>query len=269
MDFKATGVGERMPEFVRSADATEIAYDRVGAGPAVIVIGGAFNTRLSPYPLVTLLAERFTVFSFDRRGRGASGDSEPYAVEREIDDLAALVMAAGGSAMAYGHSSGAILALEASAAGLPITRLAVYEPPYTFDPENPHDAGDRGLRAALDAGDREGAARIFLRIVGLDEASIARTASAPFWPAMVEIAHTLPYDLALTADGRPPVDRLSTITVPTLVMDGGRSPDWAARACAGVVSAVPNVTSRTVEGQDHGIDETVLAPILIEFFSAG
>jgi pimeloyl-ACP methyl ester carboxylesterase len=257
-----------MPEFVRSPDGTSIAYDRVGEGPSVIVIGGAFTTRLSPYPLVTLLAERFRVVSFDRRGRGASGDSEPYAVEREVEDLTALVAAAGGSAMVYGHSSGAILALEATAAGVPITRLAVYEPPYTFDPAHPPEPGDHGLQAALDAGDREGAARTFLRIVGMDGASIDRAASAPFWPGMVEIAHTLPYDLALTADGRPPVDRLSRIAVPTLVLDGGNSPDWAARAAAGVASAVPNAIRFTMEGQDHGVDQTVLAPILIEFFSA-
>jgi pimeloyl-ACP methyl ester carboxylesterase len=257
-----------VPEFVRCSDGTEIAYDRVGAGAAVIVIGGAFNTRLSPYPLVTLLAERFTVFSFDRRGRGASGDSEPYAVEREVEDLAAMVEAAGGSAMVYGHSSGAILALEAAAAGVPITRLAVYEPPYSFDPEHPHASDDRAVRAAHDAGDREGAARAFMRIVGMDEASIDWAASAPFWPGMLQIAHTLPYDLALAGDGRVPVQRLVGITVPTLVLDGGRSPDWAARASAGLMSALPQATRLTLEGQDHGVDQAVLEPILTDFFAA-
>jgi alpha-beta hydrolase superfamily lysophospholipase len=255
-----------MPEFVRSADGTPIAFDRLGAGDPVIVIGGAFNTRSSPYPLVTLLAEELTVYTFDRRGKGDSPESGPYAVEREIEDLAALVAEAGGAAGVYGHSSGAILALEAAAAGVHITRLAVYEPPYTGDPEHPAPADDLGLQAALDAGDPAAAAAIFLRITGMDDAAVGYITSAPFWPALVHLAPTLPHELALTGDGLPPRERLAAITVPTLALAGGRSPAWADRAALAVASSVADGRVLTVTGQDHDVDQTVVAPLLADFF---
>ena len=255
-----------MPEFVRSADGTQIAFERAGSGDPVIVIGGAFNTRSSPYPLVTLLAEHFTVFTYDRRGKGDSPETHPYAVEREIEDLAALVAVAGGAAGVYGHSSGAILAIEAAAAGVHVTRLAVYEPPYTADPEHPEPANDLGLQAALDAGDPATAATLFLRITGMDDAAVGFITSAPFWPGLVHLAPTLPHELALTADGVPPVGRLAAITAPTLALAGGRSPAWAARAAEAVASSVADGSVLTVPGQDHDVDQTVLAPLLTEFF---
>jgi len=255
-----------MPEFVRSADGTQIAYDRLGSGAPVIVIGGAFNTRSSPYPLVTLLAEDATVFTFDRRGKGDSPETQPYTVEREIEDLAALVAEAGGAAGVYGHSSGAILAIEAAAAGVPITRLAVYEPPYTADPEHPAPADDLGLQAALDKGDPSSAAAIFLRITGMDDAAVGYITSAPFWPGLVHLAPTLPHELALTGDGVPPVGRLAAITAPTLALAGARSPAWAARAAEAVASSVVDGSVLTVPGQDHDVDQAVLAPLLTEFF---
>ncbi|MEC5150488.1 alpha/beta hydrolase [Cryobacterium sp. GrIS_2_6] len=255
-----------MPEFVRSADGTRIAYDRLGSGDPVIVIGGAFNTRSSPYPLVTLLAEDVTVYTFDRRGKGESPESGPYAVEREIEDLAALVAVAGGAAGVYGHSSGAILAIEAAAAGVHITRLAVYEPPYTADPEHPAPADDLGLQAALDAGDPAAAAELFLRITAMDDAAVRSITSAPFWPGLVYLAPTLPHELALTGDGLPPRERLAAITAPTLALAGGRSPAWAARAALAVASCVADGKVLTVPGQDHAVDQAVLAPLLADFF---
>ncbi|MFM9918651.1 alpha/beta fold hydrolase [Lacisediminihabitans sp. H27-G8] len=261
-----------MTQFAASADGTPIAYDRVGEGPALVVVGGAFNTRLSPYPLVTLLAERFTVLSYDRRGRGDSGagtgDAGEDTVTREVEDLAAVVTAAGGAAMAYGHSSGAILALEAAMAGVPITRLAVYEPPYSFDPEHPEPGEDFGFPAAIAAGDTDGAARAFLQITGMPAGAVAGMSAAPWWPGMISTALTLPHDIALTGDGRVPADRLGVVDVPVLALDGGESPAWAARAAVGVSSAVVHGARRTVDGQNHGVDQSVLAPILAEFFGA-
>lgn len=254
-----------MTETVRSADGTTIGYERVGAGRPVILVGGAFSIRQAGYGLRELLAPRYTVYVFDRRGRGSSGDTAPYDVEREVEDVGALVEAAGGSAAIYGHSSGAILALEAAARGLPISKLAVYEPPYTFDPEHPEPAGDNGVQAALDAGDRDDAAARFMRLTGMDDRMIAETKQAPFWPAMVAIAHTLPYDLALSGDGTVPTGRFAGISAPTLVLDGGASPAWAARAATAVTDAIRGARPVTLDGQTHAVDPAVLAPVLAEF----
>ncbi len=258
-----------MPEFAKSSDGTTIAYDRVGQGPALTVVGGAFNTRLSPYPLVTLLAERFTVFNYDRRGRGDSGtgNNEAETVAREVEDPAAVITAAGGSAMVYGHSSGAILGLEAAMAGVPISRIAGFEPPYSFDPEHPEPGEDFGFPAAIAAGDRDAATRAFLQITGMPAGAVTGMSAAPWWQGMITTALTLSHDIALTGDGRIPGDRLGAVVVPMLALDGGASPPWAARASIGVASAVVAGTRRTVEGQDHGVDQTVLAPILAEFFA--
>ncbi|MCU1524663.1 MAG: alpha/beta hydrolase [Microbacteriaceae bacterium] len=251
---------------VQSADGTTIAYEEAGEGRPLIVIGGAFNHRHSADVLKEQLAPHFTVYVHDRRGRGESGDTAPYSIEREVEDVDALIAAAGGSVYVYGHSSGAMLAMEAASRGSAITKLAVYEPPYTADPDDPTPLSDGGVQAAIDAGDRELAAENFMRLTGMDENSIQWVKQAPFWPGMVAMAHTLPYDLALTGDGRVPTDRLAAITASTLVMDGGTSPGWAGRAAASVAAAIPGARRLTVEGQDHGVDQTVLAPLLAEFF---
>jgi hypothetical protein len=259
-----------MPEFAESADGTSIAFDRVGTGPALVVVGGAFNTRLSPYPLVTLLSERFTVYSYDRRGRGDSGSAvdETDSVRREVEDLAAVVAAAGGSARVYGHSSGAIIALEAAIAGVPLTSIAVYEPPYSFDPQHPDPGDDFGFPAAIAAGDRDAAARAFLQITGMPAGAVAGMTAAPWWGGLVSTALTLSHDIALTGDGRIPERRLAAVEAPVLAMDGGSSPEWAARAAIGIASAVGHGTRLTVDGQNHAVDQTVLAPILSGFFSS-
>jgi pimeloyl-ACP methyl ester carboxylesterase len=250
-----------MPEFAISADGTSIAYDKAGSGPALAITGGAFNTRQSPGPLVDLLAPHFTVYTWDRRGRGDSGNTLPYAIDRELDDLAAVVEAAGGSAFAYGHSSGAILTLEAAMRGVPITKLAAYEPPYV--PGNL--AAMAGVQPALDAGDPALAALTFVKGTGAENTD--GLTQSPWWPAMVAIADTLPYDLALTGDGIVPVERLAGIRISVLVMDGGASPAWAADAAVAIEAAVPHGSRRSVEGQTHNVAPDVLAPVLIEFFS--
>ncbi|MBC7442854.1 MAG: alpha/beta hydrolase [Ramlibacter sp.] len=257
-----------MIQTVQSADGTAIAYEKSGTGIALIIVGGAFNTRQSPGALVPLLAEHFSVYAYDRRGRGDSTDMAPYAPEREVEDLAALIAAAGGAAMVYGHSSGAVLALFAAASGLPITRLAAYEPPFTAEE---HGTGalegwGAGVQSALDAGDRDQAARLFLLGTGADPARVAGMSGMPWWPGMLAIAHTLPYDIALTGDGLVPAGRLAGIGVPVLLLVGGDSPPWAATAAAAVARAVPGATRITLEGQDHNVDAASLAPVLIDFF---
>jgi pimeloyl-ACP methyl ester carboxylesterase len=248
-----------MPEFATSTDGTSIAYDRAGSGPALVITGGAFNTRHSPGPLVDLLAPHFTVYTWDRRGRGDSGNTLPYSTDRELDDLAAVIAAAGGSALAYGHSSGAILALEAIMRGVAITKLAVYEPPYVPGT----DAAMAGVQTALDAGDPALAALTFVKGTGAENTD--GLTQSPWWPGMVALAPTLPYDLALTGDGIAPIERLAGIRIPVLAMDGGASPAWAADAATATSRAVPNGTRRTVPGQDHGVSPDAVAPVLIEF----
>ena len=250
-----------MPEFTISADGTSIAYDMAGSGPALVLTGGAFNTRQSPGPLVGLLAPHFTVYTWDRRGRGDSGNTPPYAIERELDDLAAVIAAAGGSAFAYGHSSGAILILEAAARGAAITKLAVYEPPYV-----PGDlAAMAGVQPALDAGDPALAALTFVKGTGAENTD--GLTQSPWWPAMVAIADTLAYDLALMGDGVVPIKRLAAIRVPVLAMDGGASPAWAADAAVAIEAAVPDGSRRTLKDQTHNVAPDVLAPVLLEFFN--
>jgi pimeloyl-ACP methyl ester carboxylesterase len=248
-----------MPEFVKSSDGTSIAYDVAGSGPALVITGGAFNTRHSPGPLIGLLAPNFTVYTWDRRGRGDSGNTLPYSIERETDDLSAVIGAAGGSAVVYGHSSGAILTLEAAMRGAAMTKIAVYEAPYVPD----NQAAMAGVQPALDAGDPALAALTFVKGTGAENTD--GLTQSPWWSSMVAIADTLPHDLALTGDGLVPVARLAAIRVPLLVMDGGASPAWSANAAIAIGEAVADGHRRTVEGQDHNVSPVELAPILTEF----
>jgi hypothetical protein len=266
---------------VTSKDGTSIAYDRQGGGPAVILVGGGLDDGSENAPLVPALAERFTVYNYARRGRGGSGDTRPYTLEREIEDLQALVAEAGGSAHLYGVSSGGALAIEATAAGLAVDRLAVYEVPYLVA-----DDMVRGwrryveeLRAVL-AEDRRGdALELFMRLAGSSEEDIAGARSSPFWPGLEALAHTLAYDAACVGDGRPPTARLATITRPTLVLTGGVSPDAQVgmgglppdlfdRAADAIAASVPRAERLTLAGQGHVADPKVVVPVLERFFTA-
>jgi pimeloyl-ACP methyl ester carboxylesterase len=258
-----------------SADGTTIAYDRRGAGPAVILVGGAFQYRAfdpRTAQLADLLAPHFTVVHYDRRGRGGSGDTAPYATEREIEDLAALIREVGGSAAVFGHSSGAVLALDAVAAGLPITKLAVYEAPFVVDDSRSLPADYREHLAALVAEDRRGdtVAYFMTAAVGVPPEVVAGMRQAPMWPGFEAVAHTLPYDAAFmegTLDSRPlPKDRWASVTIPVFIGDGGASPQQMHAAAAALAELLPDVRRETFEGQDHGVDPAVLAPALIEFF---
>ncbi|MFJ2115168.1 MULTISPECIES: alpha/beta fold hydrolase [unclassified Streptomyces] len=255
---------------VKSGDGTTIAYRRSGEGPPVIVVGGAFSTAASEAPLAELLAPSLSVITYDRRGRGASGDTGPYAVERETEDLAALLEEAGGSASLFGVGSGAALVLEAAAAGLPVTQLAVYEPPYATDPaELPHRAAyTERLTGLLARGRRDKAVELSLAAMGLAPVMTTALARSPRWRQLTALAHTLAYDNALLGRGLIPVERLSTVGTRAMVVDGGASPPPPRNAARAVAGALRRGRHRTLTGQTHEVAPHVLAPVLEEFFTA-
>jgi pimeloyl-ACP methyl ester carboxylesterase len=259
---------------VRSSDGTTIAFDQWGEGPPLIYVGGALNDRSSGAPLGGLLASRFTVISYDRRGRGASGDTAPYAVERELEDLQALLEVAGGSAFVYGMSSGGVLALEAAAQGLAIGKLAVYEPPFAADEAHAQRAREHAakLTEALSAGRRGDALELFMTMVGVPAQMIGQMRGSPMWPALEALAPSLAYDSAVMGDSRGaslPAGRLAAVAVPTLVLDGGASPAWMREVGRRVAGALPAGEHRTLDGQTHDVSPQVLAPVLEEFFGQG
>ncbi|WP_128978630.1 alpha/beta fold hydrolase [Streptomyces roseicoloratus] len=241
---------------VRSPDGTRIAYERYGDGPPVILVSGALGTAGSERPLAGLLARRFSVVAYDRRGRGASGDEGPYAVEREIADLAALVDAVGGAAgtaAVHGTACGGALALAAAAAGVPVGPVSVYEPPYGSEA-----AARRGrVRALLDRGRRGEALDLLLG----DGAGLP----AQPRPVLEALTHTLAYDDAVVGDGSVPAARLGRVHARVLVVDGGASPSWTRRVARTVAATVPRGRHRTLTGQTHQVAPHVLAPVIEEF----
>jgi pimeloyl-ACP methyl ester carboxylesterase len=255
-------------ETLNSTDGTTIAYQQTGTGPSLILVVGAFCDRSSTASLTPLLAPHFTVYEYDRRGRGSSGDSDDYSVDCEVDDLAALISTAGGSALVYGHSSGAALALEAAARGIPITGLAAYEPPYTAaeDGTGRSDELLEGVRAQIGVGDRDGAAALFMQGAGTPPEVITMLQQGPGWPRMRDLAPPLIYDLTLCNGGVVPRERLARIGAPTVTISGGSSPDWAGRACATVAAAVPGARHVVLDGQSHAVAHDVVVPVLIDHF---
>jgi pimeloyl-ACP methyl ester carboxylesterase len=263
---------------VRSRDGTTIAFDRLGEGPPLILVGGAFQHRAIDAPgaaLAALLSAHFTVFHYDRRGRGDSGDTPPYAVEREIEDLGALIEEGGGSAFVFGGSSGAVLALEAAARGHGITKLAMYEPPFIVDDSRaplPEDYVTR-LNELVSAGRRGDAVEYFMtQAFGLPPEAAAGMREAPYWPALEDVAHTLAYDGTFMAEGMrgtpEPLQKWASVRVPTLVIDGGDSPSFQHNAVRTLVEILPHSQRRTMEGQTHEVAPDLLAPVLKEFFAA-
>jgi Alpha/beta hydrolase family len=261
---------------VTSRDGTSIAYDRTGTGPALILVGGGLDDGYENAPLAAELAETFTVYNYARRGRGDSGDTLPYALVREIEDIEALITAAGGTADLYGVSSGGALALEAAAAGVAVTRLAVYEVPYNMADDWPPRWRDyvANLEAVLAEGRRGDALELFMQLAGSSEQEIAGARSSPFWPAMEDLAPTLAYDAACLGDGRPPTDRLARIAQPTLVATGvgARLPGAAAWVLAlnpaadAIAASIPHAQRQTFEGESHVAGPKAVAPILERFF---
>lgn len=256
---------------VISKDGTPIAFDQSGEGPPIILVVGAFNDRSTGAPLAAQLSEHFTVFNYDRRGRGESGDTAPYAIEREIEDLAALLDEAGGSSAVFGYSSGAILTLKAKAHGLALSRLALYDPPFLLDDGFPQRAQDISVRLTelISSGRRGDAVELFqTEIVGIPAEIVAQMRQAPFRPELENIAHTLVYEATILGDMPVLAQQLPAITVPTLVISGGNNQASMRSAAQTLADALPKAQHRSLEGQTHDIVPAVLAPVLEEFFAS-
>jgi pimeloyl-ACP methyl ester carboxylesterase len=258
-------------ETTKSADGTVIAYDRTGDGPPLIVAVGAFCDRRSFVPPGNLTS-RFTVYTYDRRGRGDSGDTQPYSPDREVEDLAAVVSVAADSApgsavFAFGHSSGGALVLRAAAQGVPLSAVASYEAPFVVPGtrEVVQDPADR-IREMVAAGRRGDAVRYWMTsVVAAPAQVVTRMEGSPAWPALEALTHTLPYDIALTGDQGVPAS-LAAIAMPVLVLGGSTSPDWFHRTVQETAAVIPGAKLVMMEGYDHGVPPEVVAPVLTEFF---
>ncbi|WP_326825215.1 alpha/beta fold hydrolase [Streptosporangium sp. NBC_01756] len=261
---------------VISQDGTEIAFERLGAGPAVILVSSALADRSDARKLAGLLAEHFTVINYDRRGRGTSGDAAGYAAEREVEDIAALIDHVGGSASVFGSSSGAVLALRAAAAGLTIERLALYEPPFVIshDGFGPPKDYARHLDALLAADRRGDAVTYFMtKAQGMPAFMVTMMRLMPgVWSNLKALAHTLPYDAAVmgeTQQGKPlEADRWSAAKAPTMVLTGGKSPAGFHNAARALADILPDAEHRTLPGLNHGavvMAPKKLVPALVEF----
>ncbi len=264
---------------VRSADGTAIAYTRQGQGPPLILVDGALCSRsFGPMPkLAAQLAAHFTVYTYDRRGRGASGDTPPYAPDREVDDIAALTAIAsenGGTVFVHGTSSGAALALEAARRIPAIARLAVYEPPFIVDGTKDPIPDDFLARLSrLVAERRRGdAVTMFMRLVGTPAIFTAIMPLTPVWPKLKAVAHTLPYDITLMQDhqrGKPfTAAQWAEVKAPVLVAAGGKSPAWMTNGTRALAGALPDARYQTLPGQNHMVKPQAIAPVLTEFFKS-
>jgi len=263
--------------FVSSADGTAIAYDVTGTGPAVVVVEGALCQRTmgTAKSLIPLLSEHYAVFAYDRRGRGESGPgSSPSTVQREVEDLAAVLEAAGPEAFVVGASSGAVLVLEALRAGVSMGKVALYEAPFVVDDTRAPNDANLGARTQqlVDAGRRGDAVRLFLRTVGVPAFGVMMMRVMPVWKKLCGVAHTLPHDYALVLGhqkGQPlPAGYLAGVTVPALVIVGGKSPLYMKNAQAAVAAALPNGTLQELPGQTHMVRGGATAPVLREFWGS-
>ena len=257
---------------VTSSDGTTIAVDRMGDGPPVVLVCGGSVDRMSNAPVAAELSGRFSVLNYDRRGRGDSGDTPPYAVEREVEDLDAVIGAAGGrAACVYGTSSGAALALEAAARDIPITKLALWEPPFMLEgvPRPPADTA-KIYTDFVNEGRRGDAVEFFMsKVVGLPDEFVAQARSAPFWAQQEAIAHTLAYDATIMADYSLPTERAANVKIPTLVMAGDASFPWMSDTARALADTLPDGHVRILEGQSHDVAPDVMAGVLTEFFADG
>jgi pimeloyl-ACP methyl ester carboxylesterase len=257
---------------VTSADGTAIAYERSGSGPAIVLVDGALCHRAGGpmRPLAAALAGDFTVYAYDRRGRGDSGDTQPYALQREVDDLRAVVdvaAAAGGSVALYGISSGAALSLHTAAVDARISAMVLYEPPYVASANPAIATGEyrTALDAALAAGRRGDAVALFLEQVGVPAPMVDGMRSGPGWPAMEAIAPTLAYDDTVITGGRVPYEQAKTVDVPVLVLAGDASPQIMREAAEAAAGALPHGSYGTLADQTHDIAAQAIAPAITEF----
>jgi pimeloyl-ACP methyl ester carboxylesterase len=260
---------------VRSNDGTSIAFSRSGSGPALILVAGALCYRgFGPTPSIgKLLATRFSVIDYDRRGRGQSSDTAPYALEREIEDINTLIQEAGGSAYLAGLSSGAALALESAARLKGVKKVAMYEAPFFFDDARPPRPNNyvAQMAALISADRRSDALKLFMTTVGTPAIAVQVMRITPIWPKLKRVAHTLPYDLSILADTRAggPLsrERWESAQIPALTAVGGKSPAWWQKAMKELSEVLPNGRHVTLPGQTHMVKASVLAPVLTEFFA--
>jgi pimeloyl-ACP methyl ester carboxylesterase len=262
---------------VTSKDGSRIAYDCLGSGPVVILVGGALGYRKFKQmeQLAKLLAECCTVINYDRRGRGDSAEVKPFALEREIEDIAALVEGAGGSASLWGWSSGGALALRAAGAGVAVDRLSVYEVPFMVTPDAKRPTRDYGERLdeLVAAGDRDGAVRHFMRnAMGIPAPFVTMMRLMPMWKGLRATAHTLPYDWAAlgkhTMYGAPlDAEEWASVTVPTLVVHGAKSPAVLQQGSRALAEVLPNAELHELKGVSHNVKMNALAPVLADFFT--
>lgn len=259
---------------ISSKDGTVIAFDRLGDGPPLVIVGGTLGDRTQQAPLAALLAKHFTVHNYDRRAHGQSGDRPPYTPEHEFEDLEAIIDATGGSAFVYGTSGCAVLALHAAASGLgpKMKKLALWEPAYQFggslvQPGDNRPQAYKQQLSELGAAGRHGdMVELFMtEAVGLPAQFVAPMRHSPWWPAQEALAPTLLYDAELMGDFAIAPERIGSVTVPTLVMDGATTPSLS-QAAQAVAEALPNAERRTLEGQQHNVDPATIAPVLSAFF---
>jgi pimeloyl-ACP methyl ester carboxylesterase len=256
-------------ETVTSADGTTIAFDQLGSGPPLVLVAGASCDRGQDQPIADALAQDFTVLNHDRRGRGDSSDATSpatYVVERELEDLAVLIDAAGGAAVLVGLSSGGALAARAAAAGLPVRQLVMWEPPFQVDPAGQRGSLDYQERLyALLAQDRRGdALALFMSIAGVPEEMVAGARQSPWWPVGEGMAHTLAYDAAVMGDASVPA-AYADIDCPALILTGGDSPPFFAAGAEAAAAAIPGGRAAVLAGQTHNVDAAVLSAAVRDF----
>lgn len=250
-----------------SADGTLIAFDQIGTGPPLVLIAGASCDRGADKSIAEALTGKFTVLNYDRRGRGDSSDSPPYSVEREIEDIDALLDAAGGSATVLGLSSGAVLAADAAAAGLTIDRLVLWEPPFAVDDDGRRRSLEYAteLKELLGADRRSDALTLFMSYVGMPNEAIVGVRQSPYWQAGLSLAPTLAYDAAIMADGALERHHLGAIGSPTLVLTGSRSPASLRKAAEATAAEIPAAEFDVLDDQDHNVSGDALAAAIRRF----
>jgi hypothetical protein len=256
-------------QHVISEDGTRIAYEKTGQGPAVIIVGGALGDHQFYLPLAHELAQLFTVYNFDRRGRGQSGDTQPYSVEREVEDVGALIADAGEPVCVYGHSAGSALAVRSAAAGLSIAKLALADPPYGRHSDNDDAARARFARAAAriqalhDDGDHKGAAAFFLSGFGLPPEAVEDMLQAPGGDTMIDCARALPYEYAMLGDGLVPNALAAAVATPTIILAAETAPATA-KAFA---TFMPSATLQLMKSSAHDLAPTDIASVITPFLS--
>jgi pimeloyl-ACP methyl ester carboxylesterase len=257
-----------------SSAGTTIAFDRLGDGHPVIVVGGQLCDRALTGPTAEELAKHFAVINYDRRGRGDSGDTAPYAPEREIEDLGVLIAEVGGTASVYGHSSGAALALHATAAGLPITKLVLHEPPYNTQGDEDRQRATQKeaehIKTLLAEDCRGEAVEYFWRSIGMPQEMVDEMRHTPRWTELEAMAPTMAYDSEVMGDisrgGEVPTDLAGRVRTETLVLIGEASPEWMIEVGKQVANALPNGRLSILEGQEHVVPPEALVSVLAEFF---